>query len=333
MLKLKMKKVLLLIVSVVSVGALGFNGYSVMQNSVGGGEKCVQSNVSVGQASVRYDAPPIPDKVYFCGEAVDLSNYYLRERFDRELLSFSYWHSQVFLIIKRANRYFPVIEPILEREGVPDDMKYLAVIESNLDQRSVSPAKAAGMWQIMPETAKEHGLIVEDDVDERYNLEKATVAACDYLKKTYALTNDWAAAAASYNTGRARVVRQMEAQQTNCYYDMLFSEETNRYVFRIILAKYVLENPRAFGFYLNKEDLYYPVECNTIMVDSTINNLTDFAKGYGISYQLLKDSNPWLRSNKLLNKKNDTFYVKMPKKEALKVNPADINVHYEKWVK
>ncbi|MBO5862700.1 MAG: transglycosylase SLT domain-containing protein, partial [Paludibacteraceae bacterium] len=153
-----------------------------MQDSVGGGEKCVQSNVSVGQASVRYDAPPIPDKVYFCGETVDLSNYYLRERFDRELLSFSYWYSQVFLIIKRANRYFPVIEPLLEREGVPDDMKYLAVIESNLDQRSVSPEKAAGMWQIMPETAKEHGLIVEDDVDERYNLEKATVAACDYLK-------------------------------------------------------------------------------------------------------------------------------------------------------
>lgn len=277
-------------------------------------------------------APQIPDSFTIFGETVDLTNYYMRERFDRELTSFSYWHSQMFLVIKRANKFFPIIEPILEREGVPDDFKYLALIESNLDQRALSPAKAAGMWQILATTGQESGLIVNDDVDERYNLEKATIIACQYLKRTYELTQSWALAAASYNSGRARVLKQMEVQQTNNYFDMLFGEETNRYVFRIMMAKFVMENPQNFGFMLKKEDLYYMVDADVVRVDSTINNLTDFAKGYGISYQLLKDANPWLRTNKLTNKNQTEFFIRIPKKEDLHYSKERIKVHNKNWI-
>ncbi|MBO7506781.1 MAG: lytic transglycosylase domain-containing protein [Paludibacteraceae bacterium] len=281
---------------------------------------------------VHYQAPTIPDGISFCGERVDLTNYYLRERFDRELLSFSYWHSQVFLLIKRANKFFPIIEPILKANGVPDDFKYLALIESNLDQRAQSPAKAVGIWQILPGTGKDAGLVINDDVDERYNVEKATKVACSMLKHTHDASGSWTLAAAAYNTGHARVMRQIDTQQTNNYFDMLFSEETNRYVFRIIMAKYLMEDPQRMGFYLTKEDLYYPVESEVVKVDSTINNLTDFAKERGINYQLLKDANPWLRSNKLPNKEGKEFFIKIPKKEALEFNPQKGKVHQANWV-
>ncbi len=281
---------------------------------------------------VHYQAPTIPDGISFCGERVDLTNYYLRERFDRELLSFSYWHSQVFLLIKRANKFFPIIEPILKANGVPDDFKYLALIESNLDQRAQSPAKAVGIWQILPGTGKDAGLVINDDVDERYNVEKATKVACSMLKHTHDASGSWTLAAAAYNTGHARVMRQIDTQQTNNYFDMLFSEETNRYVFRIIMAKYLMEDPQRMGFYLTKEDLYYPVESEVVKVDSTINNLTDFAKERGINYQLLKDANPWLRSNKLPNKEGKEFFIKIPKKEALEFNPQKGEVHQANWV-
>ncbi|MCQ2231127.1 MAG: transglycosylase SLT domain-containing protein [Paludibacteraceae bacterium] len=284
------------------------------------------------QMETSYHAPKIPSDLNFCGERIDLSNYYLREKFDRELLSFSYWHSQVFLFIKRANKFFPIIEPILKEKGIPDDFKYLALIESNLDQRAQSPAKAVGIWQIMPATGKDAGLIVNDDIDERYNLEKATRVACSMLKHTHDVTGSWTLAAAAYNTGHARVVRQVEVQQTNNYFDMLFSEETNRYVFRIVMAKYLMENPQRLGFFLTKEDLYYPVETESVRVDSTIENLTDFAKERGINYQLLKDSNPWLRSNKLPNKEQKEFFIKIPKKESLEFNPEKGKVHNPNWV-
>lgn len=286
----------------------------------------------VPQSEMSYHAPKIPSELSFCGERIDLSNYYLREKFDRELLSFSYWHSQVFLFIKRANKFFPIIEPILKEKGIPDDFKYLALIESNLDQRAQSPAKAVGIWQIMPGTGKDAGLVVNDDIDERYNLEKATRVACSMLKHTHDVTGSWTLAAAAYNTGHARVVRQMEVQQTNNYFDMLFSEETNRYVFRIAMAKYLMENPQRLGFYLTREDLYYPVETESVRVDTTIENLTDFAKEHGINYQLLKDSNPWLRSNKLPNKEQKEFFIKIPKKDALKFDPINGKVHQSNWV-
>lgn len=281
---------------------------------------------------LQYFAPSMMRQASFCGENIDLTNYYLKERFDRELLSFSYWHSQIFLMVKRANKYFPIIEPILKREGVPDDFKYLALIESNLDPRALSPAKAAGIWQILPETGKEAGLEVNDDVDERYNVEKATVVACRYLTRTYELTNSWSLAAASYNTGRARVLRQMEAQKCRSYFDMLFSEETNRYVFRIILAKMIMENPSQFGFNLHKEDLYAWPKQTVVKVDSSIENLTDFAIANGSSYQLLKDANPWLRSNKLPNKTRKTYDIRITRKDEVKIDVKNINIHNKNWV-
>jgi hypothetical protein len=281
---------------------------------------------------VRYYTTEIPKTAYFCDEKIDLTNYYLRERYDRELLSFSYWHSQLFLMIKRANKFFPIIEPILKSEGIHNDFKYLALIESSLDQRAYSPAKAAGMWQILATTAKEYGLEVTEDVDERYNLEKATAMACQYLKKTYEQTGTWSTAAASYNAGRAGVLSKIKVQQTDNYFDMLFSEETNRYVFRMIIAKQILANPQEYGFFLKKEDLYYTIDCDEIEIDSTITNLTDFAKSYGTSYQILKDLNPWLRTNKLDNKSQKTYCIKVPKKNAVKFDPKKIQVYQDNWV-
>jgi len=281
---------------------------------------------------VGYYPPPTPSMSVFCGEIIDLSNYYLRERYDRELLSFLYWHSQIFLMIKRANKFFPVIEAILIEEGVPTDFKYLALIESLFDQRAVSSAKAAGVWQILAETAKEYGLEVTEDVDERYNLEKSTVLACKYLKRTYEQTKNWATAAASYNAGRGRVLSQIEIQKTSDYFDMLFSEETNRYIFRILVAKQIFSEPQKYGFYLKKEDLYYFVDYDIIEVNHAIPNLTDFAKSHGINYQILKDANPWLRTNKLTNKDKKTYQIKIPKKNALKFDSKKIQVYQKNWV-
>ena len=256
----------------------------------------------------------------------------MRERFDRELLSFSYFHSSIFLMIKRANRYFPILEKILKEEGIPDDFKYLAVIESCLDQRALSPTKAAGIWQIMEQTGKEAGLVITPDVDERYNLEKATRAACRHLKASYDATGSWTLAAASYNTGRARVMRQIEAQQTRNFFDMQFSEETNRYVYRILLAKYVLEDPSRVGFYLTQNELYFPVETFAVQVDTAIPNLTEFAKSYGLTLQILKDSNAWMRDNSLKRHPGKTFTINVPKKECINLPPSQLPVHNQKWI-
>ena len=291
-----------------------------------------EKNTGTTSSLQQYYAPEIPEIAYLCGETINLTNYYLRERYDLELLNFSFWRTQFFLIIKRANKYFPVIESILEAENVPDDFKYLAVVESNLDPRTVSWAEAGGIWQILPETAKEYGLEVSEDVDERYNLEKATVMACKYLKKSYEQTGSWTMAAAAYNTGRGRVLRQIEAQQTNNYFDMLFGEETNRYVFRTILAKQFLSDPQKYGFYLKREDLYSMIDYDIVEVNTSIPNLTDFAKSYGCNYQLLKDANPWLRTDKLTNKNKKIYQIKIPKENAVKFDAKKNRVHQENWV-
>ena len=282
--------------------------------------------------SLIYVAPRIPERYTLFGEEVDLSNYYLRERFDRELVGFSFRHTQMFMILKRANKYFPLIEPILAKNGVPDDFKYLAVIESDLDPRVVSPAKAAGMWQILEQTGKEGGLVINSDVDERYNIEKATQFACNYLKSVYEITHSWAIAAASYNCGRAGAMRKMETQQCDDYFGILFGEETNRYVFRIMMAKYFMENPQAMGFMLRKEELYYLPEADMVKVDTTVENLTDFAKSYGLSYQIIKDANPWLRTNKITNREGHEYYIRVPRKEELTYSVDKIKVHNTKWV-
>ncbi|MGQ1784321.1 MULTISPECIES: lytic transglycosylase domain-containing protein [unclassified Saccharicrinis] len=254
----------------------------------------------------------IPDSINFANERVPIEQHWVRESLDRELLVNTYWQSQTVLFIKRCNRYFPVIEPILKEHGVPDDFKYLAVIESGLMPRSISPAGAAGIWQFMKSTGSEYGLEVNSEVDERYHLEKATVAACKYFKKSYAKYQNWTLVAASYNAGKAGISKQLNRQQASDYYNLLLGEETGRYVYRIIALKEILSDPDKYGFHVDKEDMYPYLKTEKVSVDSTIHNIATFAKKFDISYKQLKDLNPWLRDNELTNSRKRSYEIQLP---------------------
>lgn len=264
-------------------------------------------------------ALPIPKELFFADEIVPVNKSYVRESYDREVLINTYWQSQTLLLIKRANRYFPVIEPILKEQGVPEDFKYLALIESGLMPRIVSPAGAAGIWQFMQSAAKDYGLEVNKEIDERYHLEKSTVAACRYLKKAYDKYGSWALAAASYNAGFAGIDRHLGKQKTNSYYDLLLGEETGRYVFRILAIKKIIEEPQNYGFYLTPEDLYQPISHLDVEVKGAIVDFADFAREHGVSYRELKDMNPWLRETFLTNTAGKTYTLKIPKDGAFDV--------------
>lgn len=257
-------------------------------------------------------APKTPDFVMFCGDTIKLDNEYLRERFDREMINFTFGHSVTFQILKKSGRYFPDIEKALRENNIPDDLKYLCAMESNLNNKAVSSVKAAGLWQFMPETAKDFGLTVNEDIDERFDVTKETVAACKYLKQSFDVIGEWAATAASYNTGRARVIRQMKAQMAKSFFEMTLSEETNRYVFRILALKVLMENPSAFGFNLSKDDYYHEMSFDTVGVDSTISNLALFAREHSVNYMMLKEANPWLRTNQLPNPQNKHYVIRIP---------------------
>jgi membrane-bound lytic murein transglycosylase D len=204
----------------------------------------------------KYSAVPIPNKVSFAGEEMPMNQFDVREALDRELLSNSYFHSQTIRFIKMAPRYFPVIEPILKEKGIPDDFKYLALAESGLNPRAVSPAGAVGFWQFLDVTAKEYGLEVNKEVDERYNVEKSTYAFCAFLRESYSIYGNWTLAAASYNGGIARIQKQITRQKMDNYYDLLFTEETQRYIFRIASLKLILENPKQYNFVVEEEEKY-----------------------------------------------------------------------------
>jgi hypothetical protein len=277
-------------------------------------------------------APKIPQSVTLAGQTIDLSRYDLRERFDRELMAMMYMHSSSLLLIKRANRYFPIIEPILQSNGVPDDLKYLACIESHLDPKAVSSAKAAGMWQFMPETARQYGLEVNDQVDERYNVVKATEAACKYLKYAYSLYGDWTSAAASYNTGYGRVTRELDRQKATNALDLWLVEETQRYVFRILACKTFMENPRRYQFYVGREELYAPLALKDTVVTGTVSNWVDLATSLGVSYYDLKAHNTWIRSDSLSNKEGKAYTISYPDTAFKFYNPKTIPVHQASWV-
>ncbi|WP_066628242.1 lytic transglycosylase domain-containing protein [Labilibacter marinus] len=268
----------------------------------------------------------IPENINFAGEKVPVEKHWVKESLDRELLVNTYWQSQTVLFVKRCNRYFPIIEPILKEQGVPDDFKYLAVIESGLMPRSVSPAGAAGIWQFMKATGIEYGLEINNEVDERYHLEKATVAACKYFKKSYAKYENWTLVAASYNAGKSGISKQLNRQQASNYYNLLLGEETGRYVYRIIALKEILSEPKAYGFHVDSEDLYPVIETQNIQVDSTISNIAGFSKEFNISYKELKDLNPWLRDNKLTNSRKRTYSIQLPANTAMleKIEPNQI---------
>lgn len=263
------------------------------------------------------------EDVEFAGERIPMEMLDVREKLDRELLVNTYWQSQSMLFHKRANRYFPIIEPILKKHGVPDDFKYLAVIESGL-QDVVSPAGATGFWQFMKETAKEYGLEVADEVDERYNLELATEAACKYLNKAHQKYGDWTMAAASYNLGMNGLNRQVERQKATNYFDLLLVEETSRYVFRILAVKEILSKPAQYGFHFREKDLYPPIETYTVSVESSVDDFADFAFAHKTNYKILKYLNPWLRDTFLRNSSGKKYLIRLPSNpEKIGLLPLD----------
>ena len=254
----------------------------------------------------------MPEDLNFAGEAVPVENPDIYQRMDRELLVNTYWQSNGLLMFKRAQKYFPIIEPILEKNGVPNDFKYLAVIESGLTN-AVSPAGARGFWQIMKTTGRENGLEVNSNVDERYNLELATEVACNYLKKAKEKLGSWTLAAAAYNAGNAGISKRLNEQNVDNYYDLLLGEETGRYMFRIVALKEILNNPTKYGFNFNKDHLYKPIPTYKIEVDTAVTDFTQFAERFGINYKVLKLHNPWLREKHLNNKSRKMYQIEIPK--------------------
>lgn len=261
-------------------------------------------------------SPVVPDKIDFCGEAVPLNNIFVRERFERELIVNTYYHSATLLGIKRANRWFPVIEPILKKNGIPEDFKYLIVIESNFEHL-ISPAGAVGFWQFTQAAAERYGLQVDTEVDERYNVEKSTQAACDFLKYSYNQFHTWTLTAASYNMGLTGISKQQERQKQKNYYNLLLGEETSRYIARILAVKSIFSRPADYGYLVKKEDLYPALDFDEVKVTSDIPNLADFSMQHGINYKLLKIFNPWLRENSLTVKGGRQYVIKIPKKGSV----------------
>lgn len=274
----------------------------------------------------------IPDKVEFAGTIIPLDRYDMRERFDREQIAFTYAYASTIVTIKRANLYFPMIEAILKENGIPDDFKYLALVESNFNTRAFSSAKAAGFWQFMPETAKQYGLEISNGIDERYHIEKSTMAACRYLKDAYDRFGDWATVAASYNAGMERISTEQSMQQVGSFFDMLIFDETSRYIFRILAIKEILKNPQKYGFYIKREHLYPSIGCSEVTVNGPVEDWAEFARGFGITYAQLKDFNVWIRGNKLENKDWKTYVVRIPRKEDLTFDVKRIKVYQKNWV-
>jgi membrane-bound lytic murein transglycosylase D len=262
--------------------------------------------------------PPIPEKLDFAGENVPLENFEVFERIDREFLVNTYWHSFTILAIKRTNRWFPVIEPILKKNNIPEDFKYVAVIESGL-YNAVSPSGATGFWQIMESIGKKYGLEINDKVDERYDVERSTEAACSYIKESYGLFKNWTLAAASFNMGINGVGKQLERQKTNNYYNLVLSEETSRYIGRIIALKEILKDPKKYGYYLTPEQLYKPLKTHNVEVTDNISNIADFGIKYGINYKTIKIYNPWLRDNSIDNKDHKSYTIKIPDNGSINV--------------
>jgi len=257
-------------------------------------------------------AVPMPENLNFAGELVPVENPDIRERMDRELLVNTYWQSNGLLLFKRANKYFPVIEPILKKHDVPEDFKYLAVIESGLTQ-AVSPARATGFWQILRNTGREYGLEVNENVDERYHIEKSTEAACKYLKKAKERFGSWTLAAAAYNAGSGGINKRLKKQNATTYYDLLLGQETGRYVFRIVAVKEILSNPKKYGFNFTEEDLYEHIPTFNVLVEEPIADFNEFAAKHGINYKILKLHNPWLRQAHLNNASGKEYFVQIPR--------------------
>ncbi|MBK7173835.1 MAG: lytic transglycosylase domain-containing protein [Bacteroidales bacterium] len=265
------------------------------------------------QQNNRIYAVLSPSTLDFAGEPLPMNLYYVREGVDRELLVNSYWQSNTLLLLKKANRYFRIMEPILKQYNIPDDFKYLALIESGLSN-VVSPAGASGIWQFMPETAKRYGLEITEEVDERYNLEKSTIAACKLLANSYSIFGNWTLSAAAYNAGEGRIQKSLSEQKISNYYDLYLNSETSRYIYRIVALKLLYEHPTEFGFFLRNKDLYPSIPTYTVSIDSSIASLVNYSNRLNINYKILKEFNPWLRKEKLTVKAGKKYLLTIPKK-------------------
>lgn len=258
-------------------------------------------------------SPAVPAYVVFAGDTIRFDTAERRERMDRELLTFTNMHSTSTLMLKRSLRYFTMVAPYLREQGIPDDLKYLMVIESNLDPKAVSVSGAAGLWQFTKETAKTYKLLVNGEVDERFDITKETLAACTYLKRSYARFHDWMTVAASYNAGQQRLTDAVAQQGETCGLDLWLPEETTRYMYRLLTAKMFFENPQAFGFDVPTDERYpYIPPKKTVLVSDPIEDLAAFAREHGTTYARLKAANLWLRDSKLLNKENRSYIILIP---------------------
>lgn len=259
----------------------------------------------------KIKALKLPKNLNLAGENVPIEKQDIKERMDRELLVNTYWQSNGLLLIKRANKYFPVLEPLLKKYGLPDDFKFLALAESGFIDET-STVGAAGMWHFLKGTAKEYGLEVNNNVDERYHIEKSTKVAADYLKNAKEKLGSWTLAAAAYNAGLYGISRYLKTQEVNSYYDALLPDETERYIFRILALKEIISNPNEYGFVVNENDLYTLPRTRIVKVDTAITNIARFAKDFGTNYKELKLHNSWLRENKLNNKSRKLYEIKIP---------------------
>ena len=314
----KLEKALLILVYALTFLVVAYVSVSLFVQASGSGTDSVDSAYSAEMRDNYSNyLPQIPDTLSFCGERVPLENFDVREALDAELVKVMYWHSQMFIYLKRANRYFPTLRRILAENNMPPDFIYLCVAESGMDH-VVSPAKAVGFWQILEATGKDGGLEINSEVDERYNIEKSTRVACKYLRQGYNKFGSWTMAAAAYNCGQAGLQKLVDNQGVTSYYDQRNYTETGRYVFRILALKLVMQHPEQYGFVYKEKDLYPELKTRTIEVDTTINDLYSFGKEVTGTYKMLKILNPWLRDTKLTNKHGKKYQIKVLAEEDRK---------------
>lgn len=276
-------------------------------------------------------SPDIPYNSFFAGQKIGFDRIDMYERLDREVMSMIYGQSMTLLTIKRANRYFPMMIPILKANGVPTDFVYLAAIESYLDWRAYSPADAAGIWQFIPSTGRQFGLEINEEVDERYDPERATVAAAKFLKNAYSKYGYWPTVAASYNAGTAKISNELTRQQVRTAFDLYLTEETSRYVFRIMAMKMIIENPKRFGYHISRRQLYQPIKCRIVNVSGSVSSWSEWAKANGITYSQLREENPWIRATGLTNKSGKTYSVRVPLHSELYRSHRSYTVYNRNW--
>lgn len=298
-----MKKIVTLSLVLLCLVIIVFFSNGIHENEV--------QSVTNTHKNYKVKALQLPNNLNLAGERVPIEIEDVKERMDRELLVNTYWQSNGLLLLKRAHKYFPILEPLLKKYGIPDDFKYLALAESGFIDET-STAGAAGIWHFMKKTGKEYGLEINKNVDERYHIEKSTKVAAAYLKKAKERFGSWTLAAAAYNAGNYGIAKRLETQQVTSYYDALLPDETERYVFRILALKEVISNPKKYGFVFDENDLYTLEKTKEIKVDSAITNIASFAKNFGLNYKELKKHNPWLRENHLNNKSKKNYLIKIP---------------------